>query len=91
MLVLADSNKENCNAVIDIILSTIRELEILHSHSPINKHLTISIGVALSTEITKVPLNYHHKNLLIQPAAPYIRPSKCITMSIIMKVSLLGR
>ena len=64
VVVLADSSKKNCNAVIAIILDTVRQLCIAHGHSTVTDHLTISVGAALSTEIAEVPLNCHYEQLI---------------------------
>lgn len=63
-LVLADSSEENCNAVVKMVLDTVRQLNLPHQHSLIAPNLTVSVGAALTTHIDQVPLPCHYEQLI---------------------------
>ncbi|NQZ10642.1 MAG: diguanylate cyclase [Algicola sp.] len=63
-LVLADSSTQNCEFVIKIVLETVRALNISHQHSKVSNRLTISIGAALSSDFSVVPLSTNHEQFI---------------------------
>jgi diguanylate cyclase (GGDEF)-like protein len=63
-IVLVDSSVENCEFVINIVLQTIHNLNIIHRHSKVANHLTMSVGAALITEFSAVPLNCDYEQLI---------------------------
>ena len=63
-LVLADSSTKNCEFVIKIVLETVRALNISHQHSKVSNRLTISIGAALSSDFSVVPLSTNYEQFI---------------------------
>lgn len=63
-LVLADSNSDNCDKVIDIVLNTVRQLNIPHQYSTVAKHVTISIGAAVITDFSNIPIHCHYEQFI---------------------------
>ncbi len=63
-LVLADSSTQNCEYVVKIVLETIRALNITHQHSKVSNRITISIGAALSSDFSVVPLHTNYEQFI---------------------------